>query len=97
VTKSDDLSEEHVSWLVANRSRNQAASLKLFLILKHGSEEMKGRTDLLDASQGLVAACFSLWRAVFLSDISENVDSTMAGDVEAFLGNLILHNTVLQS
>ncbi len=40
----------------------------------------------------LIAVCFSLWRAVFLSDVEENQDSVQHA-VE-FLENLIAHNSV---
>ncbi len=93
MSKTDDLSAGHISWLVKSRSRNQDVSLQLFLVLKDNGDALAKDWDLLDSAQGLIAACFSLWRAVFLSDINESVQATVA-DAQTFLGNLILHNMV---
>lgn len=93
MSKEDDLSAGHLSWLVKSRSRNQDASLYLYLVMKDNSEVIGADWDLLDTAQGLIAASFSLWRAVFLSDITEGMEATVS-DAQAFLGNLILHNMV---
>jgi len=95
MAKRDDLTTEHVSWLVHGRSRNQEISLKLFLIMKNNTEVIKSQFHLIDIAQSLAGACFSLWRAVFLSDVSETSDmSETVDDATAFLGGLILHNMV---
>lgn len=91
--KQDDLSASHISWLVKSRSRNQDASLHLFLVMKDNAEAIAKDWHLIDTAQGLTAVCFSLWRAVFLSDVDEDMTSTVAS-AQAFLGNLILHNMV---
>lgn len=93
MSKEDDLSPEHISWLVESRSKNQAASLKLYLISKDYSEKIESDWNLTNIAQSLAGICFSLWRAVFLSDINENMAATGA-DAQSFLGNLILHNMV---
>ena len=46
------------------------------------------------AGQQLVGIAFSLWRAVFLSDLTGEVVDQLA-DAEKFLESLIAHNTVL--
>jgi hypothetical protein len=93
--KKDDLTTEHISWLVHGRSRNQEISLKLFLIMKYNDEVIKSQFHLSDIAQSLAGACFSLWRAVFLSDVSETSQIVVAvDDATAFLGGLILHNMV---
>jgi hypothetical protein len=93
--RQDDLSADHISWLVKNRSENQETTLKLFLVMKDNHEKLAENFDLANISQGLTAACFSLWRAVFLSDVSDDdyFDTAMT-DAKSFLGNLILHNMV---
>jgi hypothetical protein len=92
VSKQDDLSAEHIAWLVESRSENQKLTLKLFLILKDRTKELNDG-PYLDEGQALAAVCFSLWRAVFLTDISRYNDD-FDDDVQAFLADLILHNTI---
>ena len=96
MSKQDDLSADHISWLVKSRSANQEVTLKLFLIIKDNEETLKKNWDLANFAQAMAAVCFSLWRAVFLSDVSPDeysLDETVAA-AKDFLGNLILHNTV---
>jgi hypothetical protein len=93
MSRKDDLSPEHISWLVKSRSRNQDASLHLYLVMKDNAVAIAADWDLSNAAQALAAVAFSLWRAVFLSDINDDITAT-AADAEAFLGNLILHNMV---
>jgi hypothetical protein len=85
MTKLDDLSAEHMSWLVESRSRNQQSSLKLFLIMKDNAEKIRKKLEYQDVAQGLVAVSFSLWRAVFLSDIAPQMEATTA-HAQAFFG-----------
>jgi hypothetical protein len=82
-----------MSWLVESRSQNQELSLKLFLIMKDHAEQISEEFDLQDIAQGLAAVCFSLWRAVFLSDITDRLEDHIT-NAHMFLGNLILHNMV---
>ena len=92
----DDLSADHITWLVKSRSANQELSLKLYLVMKDNAEAMKKNWGLANNAQALAGACFSLWRAVFLSDVSDDdqfFDRTIT-DAQSFLGNLILHNMV---
>jgi hypothetical protein len=93
LSKEDDLSPEHISWLVESRSKNQAASLKLYLVAKDHAEKIAGDWDLSNIAQSLSGVSFSLWRAVFLSDIKADMAATGA-DAQSFLGNLILHNMI---
>jgi hypothetical protein len=93
VSRVDDLSPEHISWLVESRSRNQQASLKLYLVSKDHAQKITDDWDLSNIAQSLAGICFSLWRAVFLSDIDANMAAT-GSDAQSFLGNLILHNMV---
>src|SRR5712671_4450726 len=93
MTKEDDLSEDHLKWLVKSRSENQRISLALFSALKAHPKKVREDYDLSSLARGLIATSFSLWRAVFLSDKvggpSESFD-----DAEIFLGKLILDNAV---
>jgi hypothetical protein len=93
VTKQDDLSAEHISWLVDSRARNQEISLKLFLVMKDNDRVLRSNVNIYDLAQGLVSVNFSLWRAVFLTDVTSKLNSHVE-DTTAFLGNLILHNMV---
>lgn len=93
MTKEDDLSPDHISWLVQSRTRNQEISLKLYLIMKDNAEILSSNFQMNDFAQALVTVCFSLWRAVFLSDVSDT-DDRVISDAQSFLGNLILHNMV---
>jgi len=95
MSKQDDLSADHISWLVKSRSENQQITLKLFLVMKDNEEKLKTNWDLANFAQAMAAVCFSLWRAVFLSDTSEEKGYTLPiSDAQSFLGNLILHNMV---
>ena len=91
--KEDDLSHEHITWLVESRSKNQAVSLKLYLVSKDHAEKIAADWDLANIAQSLAGVSFSLWRAVFLSDIKADMGATGA-DAQSFLGNLILHNMI---
>ncbi|MHC2462113.1 hypothetical protein [Bradyrhizobium embrapense] len=94
MAKPDDLSADHMSWLVKCRSENQAASLKLYLVIKDNEEHLRENWSLGNIGQALVAACFSLWRAVFLSDIGDDDASSTIVNAQKFLGSLVLHNMV---
>jgi hypothetical protein len=95
MSNQDDLSADHISWLVKSRSQNQEITLKLFLVIKDNEKNLKEHWELSNFAQGLTAVCFSLWRAVFLSDVTDDADfhETMSA-AKLFLGNLILHNMV---
>ena len=90
--KVDDRSEDHLRWLVRSRSQNQGSSLDLYLLLA-GHPTINADIGLQQIAQSLTAVAFSLWRAVFLSDLKSTADDQMA-DLNAFLGNLISNNTV---
>jgi hypothetical protein len=95
MSKQDDLSADHISWLVKSRSQNQEITLKLFLVMKDNEDELKNNWDLGNFAQALAGVCFSLWRAVFLSDIADEFEPNYTvSAAQSFLGNLILHNMV---
>ncbi len=91
--KADDLSEEHLTWLVKSRSDNQKTTLKLYLAIERNKQSVERNIAYAEVAQELAAIAFSLWRAVFLSDLTEDVETQMI-DVQRFLGTLISHNTI---
>ncbi len=76
------------------RARNQRSAAALYRFIERHAIFLE--TDLLFQSsmQGLTAVTFSLWRAVFLSDLTGELGHQLA-DVRRFLRSLIAHNTVL--
>ena len=91
--KSDDRSEAHLQWLVENRSLNQKVTLELYIAIKRNSDTINSDMRYALLAQELAAIAFSLWRAVFLSDLTEDVEKQMI-DVETFLANLVSHNSI---
>lgn len=90
---ADDLREEHLRWLVQSRSRNQQLTLDLYLAIKSNSASLEPNVQYSQFAQELAAIVFSLWRAVFLSDLTENVEKRMI-DATSFLGTLVSHKTI---
>jgi hypothetical protein len=86
-------SAEHLAWLVSNRSKNQELCLRLYSIIEHHRTKINADDALATDTQALIAVVFSLWRAVFLADIEDDIDS-FAADYEDFLLKLIQHNAV---
>lgn len=93
ITRADDRSEEHLSWLVENRSRNQRATLNLFLVIEGHRQRIDDNVRYTAIAQHLAGIAFSLWRAVFLSDFGDD-GSEQLSDAAKFLGTLIAHNAI---
>jgi hypothetical protein len=91
--RADDLNEEHLKWLVQSRSTNQDVTLKLYSVIKNNAASIEVNIGFAQLAQELAAVAFSLWRAVFLSDLTEDVENQMI-DVQRFLGTLISHNAI---
>lgn len=91
--RADDVSEEHLRWLVESRSQNQQDTLELYLVIKRKATALEGNIEYAILAQELAAIAFSLWRAVFLSDLTEAVENQMI-DVTTFLGKVISHNAI---
>jgi len=89
----DDLTEEHWRWLVDSRCKNQKVTLELYLAVKNNPISINRDVRLTYVAQELAAVAFSLWRAVFLSDLTEEVEKQMS-DVEVFLRTLISTNGI---
>jgi hypothetical protein len=93
VVRKDDRSEGHLKWLVEKRSANQKATLELFVILTENDNVISKNVLSANVSQELAGIAFSLWRAVFLSDLTGELDDQLL-DVASFLGNLISNNSI---
>lgn len=91
--RADDVSEEHLRWLIESRSENQKVTLELYLAIKRNEAEIERNFKFTTSAAELAAIAFSLWRAVFLSDLTENVENQMI-DLKTFLGTLISHNAI---
>ncbi len=90
--KIDDLSPEHLRWLVKSRAANQQAALELFNLFEKYPEQLKSAA-LARKAQSLVAACFSLWRAAFLAD-KTGLRKAVFDDARAFLGKMLVDNAI---
>ena len=86
--------DEHLQWLVRNRSRNQAATFELYGLIRTFGDRLTYDLSLQTVAQEIAAAAFSLWRAVFLSELSGDAQTRML-HVETFLRKLIADNTVV--
>ena len=91
--RKDDRSESHLRWLVDNRSANQRATLELFVTLTQNESVISSNIVYAQLSKELAGIAFSLWRAVFLSDLTGETEEQMV-DVTAFLGALISNNSI---
>jgi hypothetical protein len=90
--KQDDLSPQHLEWLVKSRSANQQAALKLFNLFEEYPEQLKS-SGLSRKAQSLVAACFSLWRAAFLADKTGKRNAVFE-DSRSFLAKMLVDNAI---
>jgi hypothetical protein len=89
----DDVNPKHLKWLVKSRAENQKVTLELYLIMTRNAATIEQSIEFTSLAQELAAVAFSLWRAVFLSDLTEDVEKQML-DVRRFLGALISHNAI---
>jgi hypothetical protein len=91
-SKTDNLTPEHLGWLVESRASNQRAALTLFKLIEKHPEKNRSK-EFLQRTQTLVAACFSLWRAAFLADKTGKRHAVLA-DAKAFLGKMLTDNAI---
>ena len=61
--------------------------------IKNNAAYIERNVIYAQLAQELAAIAFSLWRAVFLSDLTEEVEKQII-DVQTFLGTLISHNAI---
>jgi hypothetical protein len=84
---------DNLNWLVKHRSHNQETSLALFKALSEHSVRLKGNAILAGPGVTLTGASFSLWRAVFLADNTDQ-DVHRFEDAFKFLEVLISNNAI---
>ena len=92
--REDDISGAHFEWLVQSRSQNQLSTLRLYRIIEVNDLVLSQNVVFQPLAQDLAAIAFSLWRAVFLSDLRGEVGDQLA-DIRKFLQQLIAHNAIL--
>ena len=92
VQKQDDLTPDHLSWLIQRRHENQLRNLQLFGMFDLYKQKLILKEFSL-ATQSLVAVGFSLWRAVFLADKNFDIGASLA-DAEVFLGKVLVDNAI---
>jgi len=76
-----------------NRSRNQQATLELYLLLEAHQNRLEESVLYYSIFERIAAIIFSLWRAVFLSDVDATSEA-QRDDLKGFLGDLISHNSI---
>lgn len=89
----ENVSVDDMDWLVVQRSKNQATTMAIYQLYATYSGAIMIDQHFRITAQRLTSTAFSLWRAVFLSDIDNRKD-LMVEDAMSFLKNLILHNSV---
>jgi hypothetical protein len=67
VSEMNENDPKFMRWLVAQRSKNQKSCLAIFELLEKHPKTWQ-RNNYFFASQALIGAAFSLWRAVFLGN-----------------------------
>ena len=75
MARLDDRSEEHLQWLVENRPLNQKVTLDLHVAVSRNSDSINRNLVVVQLAQEPAGVAFSLWRAVFLSDLTEETQS----------------------
>ena len=73
-----------LEWLVERRSTNQRSAPRLYRLIIENKDKFSNNQWRRSAAQKLLGVTFSLWRAVFLSDIRQ-AKGSMLGDVEGSL------------
>lgn len=90
--KIDTLTPEHLTWLVESRYANQRAAVRFFNLFETHSTKVRSK-GFSTTSQRMVAVCFSLWRAAFLSD-KTGKRSAVVDDAKTFLGKMLTDNAI---
>jgi hypothetical protein len=86
-------STEDLTWLVAQRSRNQDLLLELCLFGRSQADQLLVDDRARTVFHLLVGAAFSLWRAVFLAE--RNTDTKVLLDQsQLFLETLVADNAI---
>jgi hypothetical protein len=85
--------QEHLDWLVKSRSATQSVAVKLHGLLEANKERFKGNKKNMVIARQLIAASFSLWRAVFLSNKTAGYEPALVDGIE-FLKTMIEDNAI---
>ncbi len=94
MSKPDEFSGAHFEWLVEGRSRNQKSTLALYKLVEAHENIISRNLVLHLQATTLTAVAFSLWRAVFLSDLT-GFPGDQLTDLKRFLQSLLAHNSIL--
>jgi hypothetical protein len=89
-TRKPDL--EHLEWLLTSRTEIQQTLLAFYRFIRENPRGLKHDAEY-DVTQLFVAAGFSLWRAVFLSETARDWD-TVYPNLEQFLATVISDNAI---
>src|SRR5262249_34957451 len=84
---------EHLEWLVSRRNKVQTDLFRLHRLAVLRRSELLDDLTNLGIVHLMVGAPFSLWRAVFLGNVSLSMDA-IALDAERFLKTLIEDNAI---
>jgi hypothetical protein len=84
---------EHLGWLVKRRSDVQFDLLQLFKLARSQHSEVADNPPELWITHFMIGAEFSLWRAVFLGNVSLSANA-IAQHTERFLKTLIEDNAI---
>jgi hypothetical protein len=92
--KEEEKEQAYLEWLVRCRSQNQRTSLMLYKLMTANLARIRKDAKLASIGVSLVAICFNLWRAVFLSDTSDSVTADRIDPAINFLKTLISDNAI---
>ncbi|MFD6320931.1 hypothetical protein [Methylorubrum thiocyanatum] len=84
---------EHLEWLVKGRSRNQISALEIRKIMVNYKDKIYNDPFNESIIDDLTGINFSLWRAVFLSDLTVGSEHVF-DDALKFMDELISNNTI---
>lgn len=84
---------EHLKWLVKSRSQNQKSAFRIRQILREYNSKVMDEPGNQNIADDLVAINFSLWRAVFLTELEAGIENVIPHALK-FLDELIENNTI---
>ena len=84
---------ERLTWLVASRNRIQSLLIIIYKLITENRDEI-GKDEIEGPIVGrLVGAAFSLWRSVFLADVTRKWPTVLRAS-EKFLEEIIRNNAI---
>lgn len=84
---------DHLEWLVERRSAVQAELLRILKLIRSRDAELNRDVRLLGITHLMIGSAFSLWRAVFLGNVTLGRER-IAQKAEEFLELLIADNAI---